>query len=208
MKVAVNEIWDFSDLVHDENGSWRFHLVAGGCVVRNMTYEVLCQLKSDRHYDQEILPDLYTFREIMWQPDVAKKPNVLSGLRILNAYCEELIDHYQSDSELTCSIYGALLKGVAEQCKVALGAFSDKNASTIKILGSLRQTTFPVVSFFIHHPMNKADYRQDAVNRLNYAVKVLLTQFETKYSDLVQPYWEVMTGENQGLDQVRIEEKV
>ena len=36
-----------------------------------------------------------------------------------------------------------------------------------------------------------ADYYQDAINRLNYAVKIMLTQFYGQYSELSEPIWVV-----------------
>ena len=48
-----------------------------------------------------------------------------------------------------------------------------------------------VIKFFIFHPQNRVDYYRDAVNRLNYAVKIMLTQFYGRYTQLDDPYWVV-----------------
>ena len=45
--------------------------------------------------------------------------------------------------------------------------------------------------------MNRLDYYRDAVNRLNYAVKVMLTQFNGKYTELADPFWEVTYAKNE-----------
>jgi len=46
--------------------------------------------------------------------------------------------------------------------------------------------------FFINHSQKRRDYYQDAVNRLNYAVKIMLTQFHGTYTKLQDPYWQVV----------------
>jgi len=39
--------------------------------------------------------------------------------------------------------------------------------------------------------MNRRDYHMDAINRLNYAVRIMLTQFYGQYSELSEPVWMV-----------------
>jgi len=42
-----------------------------------------------------------------------------------------------------------------------------------------------------HHLLWGGREHKDAVNRLNYAVKIMLTQFHGRYTALQDPYWEV-----------------
>ncbi|MEL7222000.1 MAG: hypothetical protein AAGJ93_11825, partial [Bacteroidota bacterium] len=59
------------------------------------------------------------------------------------------------------------------------------------VLGEFRRQCFPIILFFIMHPKNREDYQKDAWNRLNYCVKVQITQFNNKFTELTYPYWEI-----------------
>ena len=65
MKISLSEIWNFSDLIESSEQGWSYNLVAGKCVVSNISHEVLLMLKSDEGYDSELLPEIFTFREIL-----------------------------------------------------------------------------------------------------------------------------------------------
>ena len=198
MKISLSEIWNFSDLIESSEQGWSYNLVAGKCVVSNISHEVLLMLKSDEGYDSELLPEIFTFREILWQPDVfTESTSSLPGLRILKAHCEETVEQYtQSDLE-TFKIYSELLTGLSWSCDQAINALEKGKMSSNKVLGTFRTEAFPIVKFFIYHPMNRLDYYRDAVNRLNYAVKVMLTQFNGKYTELADPFWEVTYAKNE-----------
>ena len=90
MRVALNEIWNFIDLIDKGEKGWSYTLTAGEVRIENISHETLVALKNDEEYDTELLPELFTFREILWQPDVFTETAMsLPGLRILKAFCEE-----------------------------------------------------------------------------------------------------------------------
>lgn len=210
MKISLSEIWSFSELIERSEPGWSYDLVAGGCAVSDVSHEVLLGLKSDESYDQELLPEIFTFREILWQPDVFNETiSSLPGLRILKAHCEETVGIYQSTDLPTFRIYCELLEGLAASCSKAIDSLESQNIAVNKVLGVFRTEAFPIVKFFIFHPMNRRDYYQDALNRLNYAVKVMLTQFNGKYTELEDPYWKVNYAINkkQAVEPTQNEEK-
>lgn len=194
MKISQSEIWNFIELIDQGEKGWSYTLHAGAVSIPKISQEVLKELKNDTQYDTEILPEIFTFREILWQPDVFKSSaQSLPGLRILKAYCEETAAHYQENPSHTNKIYEALLLGIAAFCDEAITLIEGKvNEGTVtKALGEFRKSTFPIIKFFIFHPQNRLDYYRDAVNRLNYAVKVMLTEFFGRYTELEDPYWEI-----------------
>lgn len=195
MKISYNEIWNFIDLVDKDDHQWSYTLHAAGVSIKNISQKELLELKSDQSYDTELLPSLFTFREILWQPDVfTEAAQSLPGLRILKAFCEETAAEYKEhSSESQLHIYAALIMGLAKNCENAIGLIEAKKEGqdVSAILGDLRTKSFPIIKFFIYHPQNRLDYYRDAVNRLNYAVKIILTEFHGRYTELEDPYWDV-----------------
>jgi hypothetical protein len=192
MKIALSEIWNFSELIDSEEQGWSYRLVAGDVVVEDISQEVLVMLRSDGQYDTELLPSVYTFREILWQPDIfTESVKSLPGLRILKAHCEEVVADYAEKESPTLALYADLLKGLIAATELAIQSMEEDKMSVKKVLGDFRTAAFPIVKFFIFHPQNREDYFRDAVNRLNYTVKIMLTQFYGKYTELNDPYWEV-----------------
>ncbi|MGL1885630.1 MAG: hypothetical protein OCD76_03870 [Reichenbachiella sp.] len=202
MKIDLNEIWEFMELAptpvnSDQGNFWLYELVVGDISIDKLTSEDIQSLKLEENYDTELLPSIFTFREILWQPNVYPEPTFcVPQLNILKVFCEEYILQQQEINKST-SPYLRLLEGLAKYCVTALDKITaDKSPVDINIpaiLGELRKEAFPIIKFFIFHPMTKADYKKDALNRLNYAVKIMLTQYNSKYHDLQDPYWNVNT---------------
>ena len=190
MKLALNEIWNFYKLIEENEKGWLYYFHAGEIEIGGITNETLKALREDDDYDTELLPSLFTFREILWQPDVFTEAFMsLPSLRILQAFCDESTEEMgQMDKEVN-KIYIPLIKGMGNCCGRAIEQLEQTQPSVKKILGDFRTGAFPIVKFFIYHPKNRHDYYVDAVNRLNYAVKIMLTQFHGRYTELEDPYW-------------------
>ncbi len=192
MKIALTEIWNFLLLTEKEEKGWFYSLNAGKVQIQNITLEMMHLLKKDENFDTELLPSLFTFREILWQPDVfTEVSSSLPPLRILKAFCIETIDEIKEIDSPVSPLYVGLVKGIGRCASKAINALEKEKPDVRRILGDLRTCTFPIIKFFIHHPQNRQDYFMDATNRLNYAVKIMLTQFHGRYTDLEDPYWNV-----------------
>ncbi len=192
MKISFNEIWNFIDLLNTDEKGWLFTLHAGKVSVSDLSVNHLMELKNDQAYDTEILPSIFTFREILWQPDVFAEANAsLPSLRILNAHCQEIAEECNKRNTPVGQVYVRLIEGVGKCCQKALIELEDGPSIASKVLGEFRICAFPIIKCFIFHPCNRNDYYNDAVNRLNYAVKIILTQFHGRYTELSDPFWEV-----------------
>lgn len=192
MKISLSEIWNFSELIDVDEKGWSYSLQAGDVLVEGITQQTLLALKKDANYDTELLPSIFTFREIAWQPDVfTEASQSLPGLRILHSFCMETVEEYQQRTDAASLVYAQLLQGLAGCCDLAVKSLEAENAIVNRVLGDFRTRAFPIFKFFIFHPQNRVDYYKDAVNRLNYAVKIMLTQFHGRYTALQDPYWEV-----------------
>lgn len=191
MRIPLQEIWNFIELIDADEHGWDFTLEAGIHSVKGIKSNTLKLLQSDESYDTEILPSLFTFREILWQPDVFREAEMsLAPLRVLKAFCEESVEEMDEKNDVQ-NIYRELLLSMADCCDRAEKEISDGKAKVTDVLGHLRTCSFPIIKFFIYHPMNRNDYYRDAINRLNYAVKIMLTQFYGQYSELTEPSWVV-----------------
>ncbi len=189
MRIPLQEIWNFIELIDADERGWDFTLEAGHYEIAGINSTALKSLKEDESYDTELLPSLFTFREILWQPDVFTDANMsLAPLRVLKAFCDETIEQLDGQDEVQ-RIYQELLKGMASCCEKAENEITEGKSKVTDTLGQFRTCTFPIIKFFIYHPKNRRDYYQDAINRLNYAVKIMLTQFYGQYSELTEPNW-------------------
>ena len=192
MKIALNEIWNFLDLLDSDEKGWNYALEAGRIAVDGISTSTMQSLKVDKTYDTELLPSIFTFREILWQPDVFTEASMsLPALRILKAFCEESASELEEKGGEVNKVYAELIKGIGECSDKAAAALDKERVDVKKVLGDFRTCAFPIVKFFIYHPMNRQDYFMDAVNRLNYAVKIMLTQFYSRYTELEDPFWTV-----------------
>lgn len=179
-------------MVNSKEQGWSYSLCAGKVKIDTITTETMLTLKDDDSYDTELLPSLFTFREILWQPDVFTEASMsIPSLRILQAFCEEACAEMEETQKYSNDIYIPLVRGIGNCSGKAMKALEKEKADVKKILGDFRTCAFPIVKFFIYHPKNRIDYFQDAQNRLNYAVKIMLTQFYGRYTELEDPYWKV-----------------
>jgi len=191
MRIPLQEIWNFLTLVGEEALEWEYALQAGGYEVEGIQGQTIEGLRKDVSYDTELLPSLFTFREILWQPDVfVEAQKSITPLRILRAHCEELIEGYH-ETDAMQNVYKRLIQGISNCSESAEKAIEEDQQSVTDVLSGFRLCTFPIIKFFIYHPMNRRDYHMDAINRLNYAVRIMLTQFYGQYSELSEPVWMV-----------------
>ena len=192
MRISLNEIWNFIEMIDKQERGWSYSLYAGEVRIPDIDHQTLVSLKSDEDYDTELLPSIFTFREILWQPDVFTEATMsLPGLRILKAFSEECAGQLQEVPGPTADIYARLILGLSQAAEASIQQLESGDVLVTKALRDLRKACFPIIKFFIFHPQNRVDYHQDAVNRLNYAVKIMLTQFYSRYTELQDPYWEV-----------------
>lgn len=204
MKLSLSEIWGFMDLApvpdgKDKDVKWLYELVAGEVKITGLTDEDILALKKDGNYDTELLPSIFTYREVLWQPNVYTQPSLcLPQLNILKVFCEEYNADLPNGTSGLKKLYHKLLEGLGKYCGQAHQRItSASNAGDVRIpsiLGDLRKNAFPIIKFFLFHPMNRPDYQTDALNRLNYAVKIMLTQYNNKYDDLKDPFWLISKG--------------
>ena len=195
MRIALKEIWNFIELIDVDKRGWEFTLDAGMHQVNGISSDALKGLQADAHYDTELLPSLFTFREILWQPDVFTEASMCyAPLRVLKAFCEESMEQLDAKDPVQ-RIYFELLEGMADCCARAEAEIQEGKRAVTDVLGQFRTCTFPIIKFFIFHPLNRNDYYNDAINRLNYAVKIMLTQFYGLYSELGEPSWIVSVKE-------------
>ncbi|WP_258103031.1 hypothetical protein [Marinoscillum sp. MHG1-6] len=193
MRVTLSEVWNFADIIKNDEKGWSFALHAGNAVVDSISKETLQQLRDDNDFNTELLPEIFTFRDILWQPDVfIEATQSLPSLRVLQAYCEGQARVNEETGGELGNIYAELLRMLGKETGNAVEQLGKENPNVTNVLGTLRKNTFPIIKFFIVHPRNRLDYYRDAVNRLNYAVKVIITEFNGKYTDLQDPFWEVL----------------
>lgn len=202
MKIGFNDIWEFLDYTSRSKTNWHFCLKAGDIAIRSLRYKNLASLKNDKNFDPELIYSLFIYREIIWQPNVfVNAERSITPLKVFQAFCEE-----QVARQMLHPVSRELIKGLVIHTKKAIGRLEQNgNGSTVRVLGEFRRQCFPIMLFFIMHPKNREDYQKDAWNRLNYCVKVQITQFNNKFTELTYPYWEITFKPEQVTDNGKAE---
>lgn len=210
MRIGLSEIWNFLDLVERSEKGWNYSLIAGATKIEGISLSDMELIKKGASFDTELLPSIFTFREILWQPDVFTEASMsIPSLRILKAFCDETSKAYEEEKDQSLNLYAKLIRGLGSCSEKAVEALNNDRVDVKRVLGSFRTCAFPIVKFFIYHPQNREDYFQDAQNRLNYAVKIMLTQFYGRYTALEDPYWMVYYSKpSQGKTIVKTNEKI
>jgi len=195
MKLPFAEIWSFARLIKGQEASWSFTLVAGDCRWEKVESSLIAEIENDIYFDPELLPNLFTFREIFWQPNVYPTLNAcLTGLKLVTNYSAELTLEHGESVIATRKMYVHLVDyvgGLAQKAYDDLSKNGQDPERIPQVLKEFRKHSFPVILLFIHHPMNRIDYREDALRRVNFMVKTLLDQYLLRFNDLMLPYWEV-----------------
>ena len=115
MNIAFSEIWNFLSVVDQEEKGWSYTLHAGSVSVKHIDVATMNELRSDPLYDTELLPSIFTFREILWQPDVfTESSQSLPPLRVLKAFCAETVVELLDNEDAVSKIYVALMKGLGK----------------------------------------------------------------------------------------------
>ena len=194
MNIPFNQIWNFIVLQSEDAYKQYYSLHAANVIINEVDVRMITDLTREKSYDTELLPSLFTYREILWQPNVFEKPKFcMPSIRIFKAFCEEKAEEYDQGKEKKNKIYGGLLQGLAENCGQALNELEKKRQPVYihKVLKELRKKSFPIVKFFIDHPQNRNDYYHEAINRLNYAIKISITEFNSRFTEFENPFWRV-----------------
>ena len=194
MNIPFNQIWNFIELQSADDHKQFYSLHAANVLIGEIDVQMITDLTKKNSYDTELLPSLFTYREILWQPNVFKKPKFcMPSIRIFKTFCEEKAEEYDQEKEKKNKIYSGLLLGLAENCGQALKDLEKKRQPVYihKVLKELRKQSFPIVKFFIDHPQNRNDYYHEAINRLNYAIKISITEFNSRFTEFEDPFWKV-----------------
>jgi len=74
MDIPINQIWNFIALRTADTPKQRYSLHAAHVIMVGLDAHSIAELTKKKGYDTELLPSLFTYREILWQPNVFEKP--------------------------------------------------------------------------------------------------------------------------------------
>jgi len=207
MKLAVGEISHFFKLEPGEN--FQIELVAGKLRIDGLNKKIITALQSNTDYLDEILNALFINREIIWQPNVYNNIDVcITNLNVFSVFAEEELEKI-SHNKPSASFYKKVYNFLIEKCKESITVFSnaktqinaDDQAANIKpssqdtiqaILGIFRKEVLPVIKVFIELSPDGRLAKRQALHRMDFAIEVVINQYNLKYSDIINPYWEII----------------
>lgn len=193
MKVNLSEIWDFVEVIGTEKIN-RIDLILGTHAILGVPVEVIQSIKSGEGFDTELLPDLFTNSEITWQPnEYASNKDCLAGLNILRHQCEEQTTRFRTMSNGTGNFYAEIIEKLDGETARTLDIITREEGKLSRVLGRFRKQIYPIIKFLIEHPSNHPQIKFEAVLRQDFMAKTLFNEYHVKFSDLVEPYWQVWT---------------
>ncbi len=194
MKVSLSEIWNTLEVI-DSDKINQINLVLGNHQVTNVKTEVILKIKNGVDYDTELLPDLFTNSEITWQPnEYASHKDCLAGLNILKHQCEVQMISFSALKTDPGNFYTQLIQKLEDEAKLAVNKITNEETKLSRILGRFRKNIYPSVKFLLEHPANHPQIKFEAVLRQDFMAKTLFNEYHVKFSDLVEPYWELWIG--------------
>ena len=102
MDIPINQIWNFIALHTADTTKQQYALHAAHVIMRGLDVQSITELTKEKGYDTELLPSLFTYREILWQPNVFEKPQLCTpAIRIFKAFCEEKAAEYKQNTGKT-----------------------------------------------------------------------------------------------------------
>lgn len=212
MKLSIGEIWSFLDLQVEVDGKSRgLNLHAGGLFLENIPLETIKSIQENEEYHSDILEGLFINREILWQPNVYDRIQVcITNLSLFSVFCHEEIDKFAQNETNGGVFYTHLLNYLSELGQGAIGKFSkvldeskpatgsdedsihDPKNKIPRILGNFRKECFPVIRIFVELLPTTDLARISSQHRMDFAVEVIINQYNLKYSDITSPYWEIV----------------
>ena len=207
MRLAVGQIWRFLDLNVEVDGKTRgLNLNAGNFFLENIPIETIVSIQNNQEYHSDTLEELFINREVLWQPNVYDRVEVcITNLSVFSVFCQEEIEKFKTQERGGSDFYTHLLTYLSELGQNAIKKFSkvleeaapnseedeihDPRNKIPRILGHFRKECFPVIKIFIDL-LPEDDLRKiSARHRMDFAVQVIINQYNLKYSDIINPYW-------------------
>jgi len=215
MKLEIAEIWNFLKLKIDASvQEINFSLRAGEFGLDDLSVKTIEALKDRVDYHEEVLTSIFINREIIWQPNVYDKVEIcISNLNIFSSFCQDAIDQLANSdkpidqfhheifqflstlSQETVNVFQESIQKSKENVRVAPSedsAYVNPKSYIPRILGRFRKKAFPVIQVFIGLLPQGNLVRRSALNRMDFAVQVIINQYNLKYSDVIDPFWEVV----------------
>ncbi|MCZ6694896.1 MAG: hypothetical protein O6939_13405 [Bacteroidetes bacterium] len=215
MKLEIAEIWNFLKLRIDQSTqSISFNLAAADFKLENLSSETIKALKNKEDYHEEVLTSIFINREILWQPNVYDKVEIcISNLNIFSSFCQDAIDQLTNSDQPIDQFYNQIFQFLSSISQETVNVFQESiqdSKANVKIapsedstyvnpksyipriLGRFRKKAFPVIQVFIGLLPQGNLVRRSALNRMDFAVQVIINQYNLKYSDVIDPFWEVV----------------
>ncbi len=211
MRLSVGEIWSFLDLQVEVDGKSRgLNLNAGDLFLENIPLETIRSIQENGEYHAETLEGLFINREVLWQPNVYDRIQVcITNLSLFSVFCQEEIEKFGKNGKSGVEFYTHLLEYLSDLGQGSIGKFSkvldeasapseeedsihDPKNKIPRILGNFRKECFPIIKIFVEllPPADLA--RIHAEHRMDFAVQVIINQYNLKYSDIINPFWEIV----------------
>ena len=157
MRLPFEEIWAAMEIIPQFFLRCRLDLCLGDYRFSNISEETLLHLQEEESCDKELLPVLFSEREIFWQPNLQPSlPAWYTRFNTFIVFINQYVDLLKRNDSPVDYLYAAVLHDLKTKARRVQKSFTEaSNTSSQSQLQSLlrfRIATYPHVLFFMYHP--------------------------------------------------------
>lgn len=196
MRLPFQEIWDATVLVPDFFPKYRVDLYLGDYCFQALSQEMLQQLQQPSSCDSDLLPVLFSEREIFWQPDMQPSLNAwCTRFNIFNDFLHHYTEALKNQDTSVDYLYAAILHDLKTKATYTQNMLKNSVQATPQVqyrfIARFRVATYPHILFFLRQPHVPLIAARYAENRLDLMIRTLLLKNKIPLRVLVEPRWQL-----------------
>ena len=195
MRLPYEEIWSALRIIPQLFTRCQLDLCLGDYCFFDLSEEMLLQLREKESCDKEILPVLFSERELFWQPNL--QPSLSAWYTRFSTFIF-FIDHYvellkKNDSPADY-LYAAILHDLKAKARHIQKSFAETASISSQLrfqtLTRFRIAVYPHILFFMRHAYMPVAEIHTAENRLDIMMQSIPRSYRLLQL-LREPYWQL-----------------
>ena len=192
-QLPFEQLWGTIALIPKLPSEFRINLHLNDYCFEGLTTNLLESLRTESHYDPDLIAMLFSERDIFWQPSIAPSPKVWhTRFQVFHAFLRDYIAALnardQAADYLCAAILHDLQNKVAQAQQDLLNQEKKSTYCQFQALIRFRLSTYAHILFFLQHPLVPPPTLRLAYHRLDLMVRGILLKSKVPMSALHRPY--------------------